>query len=184
MSLGVPRIQTGGLAVSTFSQGCDTRLTDQAHDDEDDISGGRPRAKSDTSFLSAQSAQTLLPPSTPGGASMTSSITFRDVDSALHPDPGTEADFEVENNKFAFSPGQMNKLLNPKSLAAFTALGGLPGIERGLRTDINAGLSIDEGDLEGSVSFQDATKLQYQTMRYRVRRLKYMKRCKFNEIII
>tara|TARA_R110002060_G_scaffold41475_1_gene53024 strand:+ start:75 stop:854 length:780 start_codon:yes stop_codon:yes gene_type:complete len=162
MSLGVPRIQTGGLAVSTFSQGCDTRLTDQAHDDEDDISGGRPRAKSDTSFLSAQSAQTLLPPSTPGGASMTSSITFRDVDSALHPDPGTEADFEVENNKFAFSPGQMNKLLNPKSLAAFTALGGLPGIERGLRTDINAGLSIDEGDLEGSVSFQDATKLQYQ----------------------
>ena len=44
----------------------------------------------------------------------------------------------------------------------FTALGGLPGIERGLRTDINAGLSIDEGDLEGSVSFQDATKLQYQ----------------------
>merc|ERR1712230_226686 len=60
------------------------------------------------------------------------------------------------------SPGQMNKLLNPKSLAAFTALGGLPGIERGLRTDINAGLSIDEGDLEGSVSFQDATKLQYQ----------------------
>ncbi|XMA09443.1 hypothetical protein WAI453_002234 [Rhynchosporium graminicola] len=146
MSLGVPRLQTGGLTV---------------HDDEEDISGGRPRATSDTSFLSAQSAKTLLPPNTPGGASMTSSITFQDGDNALSPDPGTEADFEVQNNKFAFSPGQMNKLLNPKSLAAFTALGGLPGIARGLRTDINTGLSIDEGELEGTVSFQDVTKSDY-----------------------
>lgn len=92
---------------------------------------------------------------------MTSSITFKDTDNALSPDPGSEADFEVEDNKFAFSPGQMNKLLNPKSLAAFTALGGLQGIERGLRTDINAGLSIDEGELEGAVSFQEVTKSQY-----------------------
>ncbi|KAL2068976.1 hypothetical protein VTL71DRAFT_15314 [Oculimacula yallundae] len=147
MSLGVPRIQTGGLAV---------------HDDEDDIAGGRPRAKSDTSFLSAQSAQTLLPPNTPGGASMTSSITFhQDGDHALSPDPGTEADFVVENNKFAFSAGQLNKMLNPKSVAAFTALGGLKGLERGLRTDLNAGLSIDEGDLEGTVSFEDVTKIDH-----------------------
>jgi Ca2+-transporting ATPase len=35
---------------------------------------------------------------------------------ALKPDPGTEADFEVENNKFAFSPGQLAKLYNPKSV--------------------------------------------------------------------
>jgi Ca2+-transporting ATPase len=36
---------------------------------------------------------------------------------ALKPDPGTEADFEVENNKFAFSPGQLGKLYNPKSVS-------------------------------------------------------------------
>ena len=36
---------------------------------------------------------------------------------ALKPDPGTEADFVVENNKFAFSPGQLAKLYNPKSVS-------------------------------------------------------------------
>ncbi|EKD12242.1 calcium-translocating P-type ATPase [Drepanopeziza brunnea f. sp. 'multigermtubi' MB_m1] len=139
MSLGIPGSQTGGLSVPN---------------DEDEKSAGRQRAPSDTSFLSAQSDQTLLAPPTPGGASMASSVTVGDAD-ALAPDPGSEADFEVENNKFAFSPGQMNKLLNPKSLAAFTALGGLRGIERGLRTSIESGLSIDEGDLEGSVTFDE-----------------------------
>ena len=38
---------------------------------------------------------------------------------ALKPDPGTEADFEVENNKFAFTPGQLGKLYNPKSVSFF-----------------------------------------------------------------
>jgi Ca2+-transporting ATPase len=76
---------------------------------------------------------------------------------ALKPDPGTEADFEVENNKFAFSPGQLAKLYNPKSLSAFHALGGLDGLEKGLRTDRKAGLSIDEQNLDGAVTFGDAT---------------------------
>ncbi|KAI9722349.1 MAG: hypothetical protein M1812_001821 [Candelaria pacifica] len=75
---------------------------------------------------------------------------------ALKPDPGTEEDFRVENNKFAFTPGQMSKLLNPKSLGAFHALGGLSGIEKGLRTDKTSGLSSDEASLDGSVSFEDA----------------------------
>lgn len=92
---------------------------------------------------------------------MTSSITFQDSENALTPDPGTEADFEVQDNKFAFSPGQLNKMLNPKSLPAFTALGGIQGLERGLRTDVTAGLSIDEGHLDGSISFQDVTKSQH-----------------------
>ncbi|KAL1641563.1 plasma membrane calcium [Didymella pomorum] len=74
---------------------------------------------------------------------------------ALQPDPGTEADFVIENNKFAFSPGQLAKLYNPKSLAAFKALGGLDGIEKGLRSDRTSGLSADEQYLEGSVTFQD-----------------------------
>ncbi|KAL1955127.1 hypothetical protein VTO42DRAFT_8991 [Malbranchea cinnamomea] len=77
---------------------------------------------------------------------------------ALKPDPGTEADFEVKDNKFAFSPGQLNKMINPKSLSAFYALGGLRGIEKGLRTNRDTGLSIDETLLDGTVTFEEATK--------------------------
>lgn len=76
---------------------------------------------------------------------------------ALRPDPGTEADFDRENNPFAFAPGHMSKLLNPKSLGAFHALGGLAGLEKGLRTDRNSGLSEDEQRLHGNVSFEEAT---------------------------
>jgi P-type Ca2+ transporter type 2C len=76
---------------------------------------------------------------------------------ALRPDRGNEEDFEVSNNPFAFSPGQLNKLLNPKSLSAFIALGGLRGLEKGLRTSTTAGLSVDEVRLDGSISFADAT---------------------------
>ena len=79
------------------------------------------------------------------------------AEEALQPDRGNEKDFEVTNNPFAFSPGQMNKLLNPKSLSAFRALGGLRGLEKGLRTSTTAGLSVDEVQLGGSVSFADAT---------------------------
>lgn len=80
---------------------------------------------------------------------------------ALTPDPRNEADFLIEDNPFAFSPGQLNKMQNPKSLAAFHALGGLQGLERGLRTDLSAGLSVDEGRLEGTVNFKQATPLLY-----------------------
>lgn len=76
---------------------------------------------------------------------------------ALRADKRDESDFEVEDNPFAFSPGQLNKLLNPKSLAAFKALGGPKGLERGLRTDLVAGLSIDETHLEGHVTLEEAT---------------------------
>lgn len=76
---------------------------------------------------------------------------------ALKPDRGTESDFEVTDNRFAFSPGQLNKLLNPKSLSAFYAIGGLRGLERGLRTDHRSGLSVDEKQLQGTTSFKDAT---------------------------
>jgi Ca2+-transporting ATPase len=84
--------------------------------------------------------------------SSTDAITDKD---ALQPDPGTEADFVIENNKFAFSPGQLAKPYNPKSQAAFRALGGLDGIEKGLRSDRTYGLSADEQYLEGSVTFKD-----------------------------
>ena len=76
---------------------------------------------------------------------------------ALKPDnEEAEADFQVEDNKFAFSPGQLSKMLNPKSLAAFYAMGGLRGLEKGLRTNCTAGLSLDEKQLDGTVPFDQA----------------------------
>ncbi len=74
---------------------------------------------------------------------------------ALSPDPTNEDMYDVPDNKFAFSPGHLAKLLNPKSLDAFYALGGLAGLEKGLRTDRAAGLSTDETNLDGSVAFED-----------------------------
>lgn len=71
---------------------------------------------------------------------------------ALRPDKGQEKDFVVNNNPFGVTPGELNKMQNPKSLPAYAALGGLPGIEKALRTDVNSGLSADEGKLHGSVS--------------------------------
>ncbi|KAH8697337.1 putative P-type calcium ATPase [Talaromyces proteolyticus] len=85
-------------------------------------------------------------------------------DEALRPDPGTEHEFEVEDNKFAFSPGQLKKFLNPKNLGALHAVGGMAGLEKGIRTDRYSGLSIDETYLEGNVSFEDAVNVgnEYQ----------------------
>ncbi|KAL2150881.1 hypothetical protein VTH82DRAFT_7444 [Thermothelomyces myriococcoides] len=76
---------------------------------------------------------------------------------ALKPDQGKEADFVVENNPFAFSPGMLGKMFDPKSLSAFYRLGGLTGIEKGLRTNRTTGLSIDETALTDTVSFEEAT---------------------------
>ncbi|KAI1801503.1 calcium-translocating P-type ATPase [Daldinia bambusicola] len=76
---------------------------------------------------------------------------------ALKPDKDREADFVVANNPFAYSPGQLTKMFNPKSLSAFYKLGGLAGMERGLRTNRDTGLSPDEKYLEGTVSFEEAT---------------------------
>lgn len=74
----------------------------------------------------------------------------------LRPDPQNLHEFEVENNKFAFSPGQLGKLINPKNLPGLRALGGIEGLEKGLRTDLKAGLSLDETVLEGVVTFEEA----------------------------
>jgi Ca2+-transporting ATPase len=89
------------------------------------------------------------------GQKLTNDDVMADQD-ALTPDPGTEDDFNVEDNKFAFSTGQLNKLINPKSLAAFYALGGLAGLEKGLRTDRRSGLSKDEQLLDGTVTLEEA----------------------------
>ncbi|KAK4946981.1 plasma membrane calcium [Elasticomyces elasticus] len=85
-----------------------------------------------------------------------SSLEYEKPDDVLRPDRGNEKDFEVPNNPFAYSPGQLNKLLNPKSLSAYKALGGIQGLERGLRTNLKAGLSVDETRLDGKISFEEA----------------------------
>ncbi|KAL2868262.1 putative calcium-translocating P-type ATPase(PMCA-type) [Aspergillus lucknowensis] len=76
---------------------------------------------------------------------------------ALNPDPHNLQDFDVQDNKFPFSPGQLNKMLNPKSLAAYHALGGVSGLGKALRTDLKAGLSDDERRLEGKVVYDAET---------------------------
>ncbi|KAL2869448.1 putative calcium transporting ATPase (Pmc1) [Aspergillus lucknowensis] len=75
---------------------------------------------------------------------------------ALAPEPQYEKDFRVCDNKFAFSPGQLNKLLNPKSTDAFYAVGGLKGLEYGLQTDLTMGLSTDETILSRSITLEEA----------------------------
>ncbi|KAK1782143.1 hypothetical protein QBC45DRAFT_6482 [Copromyces sp. CBS 386.78] len=77
------------------------------------------------------------------------------VNDALTPDPGKEGLFKVENNPFAYTPGHLTKLLNPKSLGAFYALGGLEGLEKGLHTNRESGLSADEKNVDGHVAFKD-----------------------------
>lgn len=119
--------------------------------DSDDQAHSPISYSGDTHVPSSAPSEEGRQPSTVHG----SEFTINDEE-ALKADPGTEADFEVTDNKFAFSPGQLNKLLNPKSFQAFHALGGLRGIEKGLRTDRDTGLSVDEKLLDGTVSFEDA----------------------------
>ncbi|KAI1762649.1 plasma membrane calcium-transporting ATPase [Hypoxylon sp. FL1150] len=112
-------------------------------------------------FLTPSHSNPFLTPAqtlTPAPSEYVASITAVEYESALNPDPGTEGDFQVENNPFAFSPGQLNKLQNPKSLAAYRALGGLTGIARGLQTDTNAGLSLDETAVRTSIRYDQATR--------------------------
>jgi Ca2+-transporting ATPase len=94
-------------------------------------------------------------PAAPGAGQKAKGGFQLNVADALSPDPTNEDMFDVQDNKFAFAPGQLSKLLNPKSLDAFYALGGLTGLEKGLRTDRNAGLSTDETTLDGTVKFED-----------------------------
>ncbi|KAH1334820.1 hypothetical protein KXV68_001983 [Aspergillus fumigatus] len=62
----------------------------------------------------------------------------------------------AQDNCFAFSPDQLNQLFNPKSPPALYALGGLYGLEYGLRTDLSAGLSANERILPGAVTLEEA----------------------------
>ncbi|KAH7117304.1 plasma membrane calcium-transporting ATPase 2 [Dactylonectria macrodidyma] len=114
----------------------------------------RVRTSSTADIVVSTTSNPFLTPA----ATRPSSNVLEDQETALRPDPGTEADFQVDNNPFAFTPGHLNKLLNPKSLAAFRALGGLHGIAQGLQTDIHTGLGVDETSVPRQVSFSEAVR--------------------------
>jgi Ca2+-transporting ATPase len=126
-----------------------------SHQPSSSIDGDTLRPRSDSFASTANMTVRSRANSDLGPATAAKAYDDVPLAEALNPDPRNEADFQVDDNRFAFSPGQLNKMLNPKSLAAFHALGGLQGLERGLRTDLNAGLSVDEGRLEGTVTFQE-----------------------------
>ncbi|KAJ4246604.1 hypothetical protein NW762_013546 [Fusarium torreyae] len=65
-------------------------------------------------------------------------------------------DEPVQGNNFAFTPTQLHNLLTARSLSALRAFGGLLGLAAGLRTDLSAGLSVDETNLEGIVTLDEA----------------------------
>ncbi|SPQ26900.1 d61fdb82-817a-4fa9-a541-f6239a72e5b4 [Thermothielavioides terrestris] len=117
----------------------------------------------DARSITSSQGDTVVAASSSGEKSGLASSARSDNDqvmndpNALKPDQGREADFKVEDNPFAFSPGMLSKMFDPKSLSAFYKLGGLAGIEKGLRTNRHTGLSVDETALHGSVSFEDAT---------------------------
>ncbi|EFY87959.1 plasma membrane calcium-transporting ATPase 2 [Metarhizium acridum CQMa 102] len=117
--------------------------------------GPRTRALSSADTVTSASSNPLLTPTV--ATSRTASISD-ELSAALRPDPGTEEHFCVENNPFAFSPGQLNKLLDPKSLAAFQALGGLRGIAKGLQTDTASGLNADETSVPRAIYFDEAVR--------------------------
>lgn len=103
-------------------------------------------------------------PSTEGGDTLVAphvmiphdSDSIPEDEDPLKPNARDEHEFVVENNVFAYSPGQLGRLFNPKSHAAFKALGGMRGLEVGLRTDRITGLSLDETTLSGEVTFEQA----------------------------
>jgi Ca2+-transporting ATPase len=76
---------------------------------------------------------------------------------ALKPDQRDIDEFNVTNNPFGYTPGLTNKLLNPKSLDAYKALGGIRGLAKALRTDLEAGLSVDETTFSDKVTFKEAS---------------------------
>ncbi|PLN83841.1 putative P-type calcium ATPase [Aspergillus taichungensis] len=126
------------------------------------VPGARSRGNSlesdgTTPSSSSYGGDTYVNPASQGSHADLGKDALVSDEEALTPDPGREAEFEVENNRFAFSPGQLNKLLNPKNFSAFHALGGIRGLEKGLRTNLRSGLSWDETGLDGTVSFEDAT---------------------------
>jgi Ca2+-transporting ATPase len=95
----------------------------------------RLRALSEAETITSQTSNPFLFPVSPSNASTSGAST------ELRNDPNAK----VVNNPFAFTPSQLNRLLNPKSLTAFRrALGGVEGIAAGLQTKLQSELSPED----------------------------------------
>ncbi|KAI9369094.1 hypothetical protein BJX61DRAFT_177671 [Aspergillus egyptiacus] len=140
-------------------------LTVQSHDlprTSHSLDGDTLRTRANSTVSSAETVANSEAPSKLESTRRKASTDLSEIDDvplpeALNPDPQHVQDFEVQDNRFPFSPGQLNKMLNPKSLAAYHALGGVAGLGKALRTDLNSGLSGDETRLEGRVTYDQET---------------------------
>ncbi|KAI5792507.1 hypothetical protein DFH27DRAFT_527271 [Peziza echinospora] len=154
----------------------DTSLAAPSRQDSDTISPTAPALENNTSLHpeSYQQYLSVAPPKSPtssthshstsiGGSTIHQPLLSRNTatdetdDDPLAPGRNDAELFKVVDNKYAFSIGQLGKFLNPKSLPAFFAVGGIDGLEKGLRTDVTKGLDEQEAELQGQVSFQQAT---------------------------
>jgi Ca2+-transporting ATPase len=119
----------------------------------------RQRALSEAETITSQTSNPFLSPVAPSNASTSGASTIvGDVDATIiREELRNDSESKVENNPFAFTPSQLNKLLNPKSLATYQALGGVQGIATGLQTDLHSGLSLDESTAPRHISFDEAT---------------------------
>ncbi|KAF4626755.1 hypothetical protein G7Y89_g11401 [Cudoniella acicularis] len=161
-----PLLSVGSRPASPYNTFLSTSRNDKSPDSRSldarnllNIPGRCSRTNSlDQHSLSSYGGETLLttPTSVDGDSSYRDSIEAvpfhsLETDRLLEPDPGEENEFHVDSNPFAFSPGQLLELVNPKSLSTFHALGGLQQLIPGLRTDRLSGLSLDETTFDGHV---------------------------------
>ncbi|KAL9082020.1 MAG: hypothetical protein Q9159_006791 [Coniocarpon cinnabarinum] len=127
-----------------------------------DVPGVGPSLGSRGSFDSQSGTYVGTPSSRSRSASSnsfeSSSDLLNDPD-ALKPNRGDDASFHVENNPFGVSPGQLSKLLDPKSYSALYALHGASGLEKSLHTNLTRGLDAHEtligSSKEGGRPFDD-----------------------------
>ncbi|PVH90777.1 hypothetical protein DM02DRAFT_664686 [Periconia macrospinosa] len=93
------------------------------------------RSLSEAATITSQTSDPSRTPVSPSNASTSNASTVvGEYDTAVRQELRNEAGSDP-NNPFAFSPEQLSKLLNPKSLAIYQALGGIQGIATGLQSD-------------------------------------------------
>jgi P-type Ca2+ transporter type 2C len=114
---------------------------------------GEFSATSGTSF-SPTSFNSVFEPPISAVETARTSTDYIDYDEILKIS-GTGPDSQTESNPFAFTAEQLVKLHDPKSVKMLRAVGGIFGLAKGLRTDIEKGLSPDETTLLGKVTLQD-----------------------------
>ncbi|KAG0640101.1 hypothetical protein HOY80DRAFT_1000435 [Tuber brumale] len=122
-----------------------------------------PRTRSRGNSIETPSSEgdvTLVLGQPVASGAATAGKSLHEDEDPLRPYTPDDPEFIVEDNTFAFTPGQLGRLYMPKSQAALKALGGLRGLEIGLRTDRRAGLSLDETSLDGRVTFEQAVNHQ------------------------